>query len=543
MLPRLALVAVLLSAAPLGAAAVAPRDEVEFFEKRVRPVLVEQCYGCHSVAAGKSKGGLLLDSRAGVAKGGQAGPAVVAGEPDKSPLVAAVRWADPDLQMPPKRKLDPAQIEALEQWVRMGAPDPREEAAAASGKPAKGIDVEAGRKWWAFQPVAATEPPTVRDGGWAKRKIDRFVLAGLEAQGLTPSPEADPRTLAQRASLDLTGLRLGYDEVEAYARDPAPDKYERLVDRLLASPRYGERWGRYWLDVARYGEDNPTTEATNPPYPHAWRYRDWVINAVNADVPYDRFVTLQLAADQVPGAARDDLAALGFLGAAPVYHKDGRLSRDVVETLYTDDWDERVDTVTRGVLGLTVACARCHDHKFDPVTTADYHALAGVFASTVATPRPLADVEPRAEAAYMAAYPRLAYLSYAANLLRGEPGSKPAEARQTVERLVGEIGRTRAAAAFLRDAAPALYAQLDRVTRLPDPYDNRPWPAAAQPSTRPARDSNAGGDANRRGRRGGMASLEPFVDAVYDAGVWVDGSDPDLTVPLVRPGTARDLPV
>ena len=550
---------------------VAPsREATEFFERSVRPVLVEQCYSCHSASAGKSKGGLQLDTRAAVAKGGDRGPAVVAGDLDKSPLLVAIRWADPEFQMPPKRKLDPKQVEALEQWVRMGAPDPRDEAAAgatagvgdAAGgpKPNKAIDLAAGRKWWAFQPLRASDPPAGRSTsgkrdslheGWAKGKIDRFVLAGLDAQHLAPSPEADARTLAQRVALDLTGLRLPYEQVEAYARDTAPDKYDRLVESLLASPRYGERWSRHWLDVARFGEDNPTTEATNPGYAYAWRYRDWVINAVNADVPYDRFVTLQLAADQVPGAPRGDLAALGFLGAAPVYHKDGRLSRDVIETLYTDDWDERVDTVTRGVLGLTVACARCHDHKFDPVTAADYHAIAGVFASTVAAPRPLAAVDPATETAYMAAYQRLFYLSYAANLLRGEPGSKPKEARERVVRYVDEIAKIKSEMRPRLSGQPGMSGQLDRVARLPDTYDGKPWPADAQPATRPAVadagngnvGGGGGGGGGRRGRRGGGFGGEPFVNAVYDAGLWVNPTDGDFTEPDVRPGEPRDLPL
>ena len=219
------------------------------------------------------------------------------------------------------------------------------------------MDLETGRKWWAFQPVKEVAPPAVKDAAWVRRKADRFVLAKLEEAGLKPSPEADRRTLIRRAYLDLTGLRPTYEEVEAFAQDDSPGAYERLVDRLLGSERYGERWGRYWLDVVRYAEDNPTGEATTPPYPFAWRYRDWVIKSINQDVPYDRFVKLQLAADEMPGAGRQDLVALGFLGVGPVYHKDGRLSKDVITTLYTDDWDERVDTVTRGFMGMTVACA------------------------------------------------------------------------------------------------------------------------------------------------------------------------------------------
>ena len=239
--------------------------------------------------------------------------------------------------------------------------------------------------------------PKTQDSQWANTKIDSFILAKLEEKRLKPSSKADKRTLVQRAYIDLTGLKPTYQEVEAFANDTSPDAYKKLIDTLLASPRYGERWGRHWLDVARFAEDNPTSEATNPPYPFAWRYRDWVIEAMNKDLPFDRFVKLQLAADLMPGSKREDLRALGYLGAAPIYHKDQRLSEDVIYTFVTDDWDERVDAVTRGLLGMTVACARCHDHKFDPIPTKDYYGLAGVFASTMRAERPLFDVDPQIE--------------------------------------------------------------------------------------------------------------------------------------------------
>ena len=213
------------------------------------------------------------------------------------------------------------------------------------------MSIEDGRKWWAFQPVHAMPKPAVKDAAWAKGEIDLFVLSKLEAAGLKPSPPADARTLVRRVYVDLWGYKPTYEEVEAFAADRAPDAYARLIDRLLASPHYGEQWGRHWMDVARFAEDNPTSEATNPPYPFAWRYRDWIIEAVNKDVPYDRFVKLQLAADQMPDASRDDLRALGYLGAAPVYHKDQRLSAEVIGGFMTDDWDERVDAVSRGILG------------------------------------------------------------------------------------------------------------------------------------------------------------------------------------------------
>jgi len=218
------------------------------------------------------------------------------------------------------------------------------------------------------------------------------------------------------------GYKPTYQEVEAFANEPSPDAWEALIDRLQASPQYGERWGRHWMDVARFGEDNPTSEATNPAYPYAWRYRDWIIDAVNRDVPYDRFVKLQLAADLMPGTPREDLRALGYLGAAPIYHKDQRLSADVIGGFMTDDWDERVDAVSRGLLALTVSCARCHDHKFDPITSKDYYGLVGVFASTMRVERPIMDLDPKVEQRYLWAQNRLFDLRYAANLLTGSPG-------------------------------------------------------------------------------------------------------------------------
>jgi hypothetical protein len=324
---------------------------------------------------------------------------------------------------------------------------------------------------------------------------------------------------------------------------PSRESISELVDTLLASPHYGERWGRYWLDVARYAEDDP--RSLDPmgrgynPYPNAYLYRDWVIDAVNRDVPYDRFVKLQLAADLMPGTPRKDMVALGFLGAAPSYHKDGRLSKDVIETLYGDDWDERVDTVTRGFLGLTVACARCHDHKFDPIPTADYYALASVFASTVAAPRPLADdLDPADETRFMVSTQQLFYRSYAANLLRDDPGTKTAEARQKVKRFTAEMDQIRESNAGLREKHPEMYAYLGFLDRRPSPYPGEP--AATQPA-RPAFAGAGAGGFRGRGRRGG--STEPFFQGVFDAGLFINGSDLDFTMLDVHPGEPHDLNV
>jgi len=537
----------LLLATPLSGQSV----DAQFFEKEIRPVLANRCYGCHSSKLKSPMGGLALDTRSGLRKGGNGGAIVVPGDAKASRLVAALSYTDPELRMPPTGKLTDREIAAFTQWIQGGAPDPREDVAPATPATTalKGMDVETGRKWWAFQPVVEAPAPKVRDASWPRRKIDSFVLAKLEEANLKPSAPADRATLIRRVYLDLTGLKPTYEEVEAFRRDPAPDAYERLVDRLLASPAYGERWGRYWLDVARFAEDNPTSEATNPPYAFAWRYRDWVIEAVSHDMPYDRFVKLQLAADQMPGVSRSDLRALGYLGTGPVYHKDARLSKDVIETLFTDDWDERVDAVSRGLLGLTVACARCHDHKFDPIPTRDYYGLASVFASTVQAPRPLNEIDPETEKRFMAAAQQMFFLNYASNLMRGEPGTKPEESFQKADRYQKECESILAAMEpLVKDKHPEMYAYLSRMIPRPKPAaPQKPasnTPAAANPATVPQGQVQAKTDAPPPPpppRRRAGASTEPFTNSVFDAGLWVDGSDPDLTTLDTKPGVPRDL--
>jgi hypothetical protein len=523
----------------------------ELFEKEIRPVLVERCYGCHSSKLKSPMGGLVLDTKAGMKAGGNGGPVIVPGDPKSSRLLRALSYSDTELRMPPTGKLPDSQIAAFESWITAGAVDPREDAPAAGAAVStakKGMDIETGRKWWSFQPATPMARPKVRNAAfarqWTKEKIDWFILAQLEKNKLKPSPAADKATLMERATIDLTGLRPTYEEVQAFVADKAPNAYEKLIDRLLASRHYGERWGRYWLDVARYGEDNPTSEATNPSYPFAWRYRDWVIDAVNRDVPYDQFVKLQLAADQMPNVPHSDLQALGYVGAAPVYHTDLRLSRDVIETLFTDDWDERVDALGRGILGLSVGCARCHDHKFDPILSKDYYALAGVFASTVAAPRPLADVDRETETQFMYTSQRLFYLSYLANLMNNEPGTKPEEAAKKAVAFAKQMEEVRDSMAFLKDSHPEMWDYLNSlakaprfkpaaaaaVTIAPDPA-SKPMPPAPMP--------NGGGRGNRRPRN--PASDLPFSQSVFDAGVWINGSDPDLTTIDIKPGVPRDM--
>ncbi len=347
---------------------------VEFFEKKIRPVLAEHCYACHSQQAKKQRGGLYLDSRDAVRKGGDTGPAVVPGKPGASLLVKAVRHGDPDLKMPPPpaAKLPDAVVADLEKWIAMGAPDPRD---GAGGKVA-GIDFAAAAQHWAYRPLHTPTAPPVKDVGWVRSPIDRFILAKLESQALTPSPPADRRTLVRRAYYDLIGLPPTADEVEAFIGDDSPDAFARVVDRLLASPHYGERWARHWLDVARYADtkDGVLMFGADRVRPYAYTYRDYVIKALNADTAYDRFVAEQLAADQLDtGAEPWRLAAMGFLTLGRMF--DNNL-HDVI--------DDRIDVVTRGLLGLTVGCARCHDHKYDPIPQKDYYSLYGVFASSEA---------------------------------------------------------------------------------------------------------------------------------------------------------------
>ena len=350
----------------------------EFFEKKIRPVLANSCYKCHSAEAEKVKGSLHVDTREGLRMGGDNGHAVVPGDLEASLLIKAIRYQDSELAMPPKKeggKLPDAVIADFEQWIKMGAPDPREGKAVAQ----RTIDVEKGREHWAFQLPKKSAPPTVKNSAWARSEIDRHVLAGLEAQKLTPVGDADRRTLIRRVYYDLTGLPPTPEQVEAFVKDTNPKAFEKVVDKLLASPQYGEKWGRHWLDVARYGESSG--KEVNVIYPHAWRYRDYVIKAFNDDKPYDRFLKEQLAGDLLPAKnateEAETLIATGLLAIGPKSHN----TRDPRQFAF-DVVDEQIDAITQGMLGVTVACARCHDHKFDPIPQADYYAMAGIFLSS-----------------------------------------------------------------------------------------------------------------------------------------------------------------
>jgi hypothetical protein len=359
--------AALLCVAVMGRLGAAEGTGAEYFEKNVRPLLVQKCQVCHSSGT-QPASGLALDSREAVLKGGSRGPAIVPGRPEGSLLLNAVTNRDAKLKMPPGIKLKDAEIAVLAEWVRLGAPWGAPPAASGSAA-----------KFWAFAPPEKPPAPSVTDKGWARSPIDRFVREALEAKGLQPAPPADKRTLIRRATLDLLGLPPTPEEVEAFLKDDSPDAFARVVDRLLASPRYGERWGRHWLDVARYSDSNGLDE--NLVFRHAHRYRDYVIRAFNQDKPYNLFVQEQLAGDLLGG---DDLAsrldrrvATGFLsiGAKMLAEDDPvKMEMDIV--------DEQLDTASRTFMGLTVGCARCHDHKFDPIPTADYYAMAGIFKSS-----------------------------------------------------------------------------------------------------------------------------------------------------------------
>jgi len=365
---------------------------MEFFEKRIRPVLAEHCYKCHSAQAKKPKGGLMLDSRAGLLTGGDSGPAVVPGKATKSRLLQALRH-EGDLHMPPKGKLSGAIIADFEAWITMGAPDPRD---GKTSTPTATIDWDRARQFWAFQAPGKHSPPKVKDPSWPKKEIDFFVLAELEQRRLQPARQASRRALLRRATFDLTGLPPTPEEMDAFLKDESMAAFAKVVDRLLRSPHYGERWGRYWLDVARYADDQALAFTT--PSPHAHRYRDWVIQAFNANMPYDEFLRLQLAGDLLPEPATDyfaRLAGLGFQGLGAKYHKGS-----VAAQVMADEMDDRIDTLSRGLLGLTVACARCHDHKYDPIPTRDYYSLAAAYHDAVWNEIPLAS--PQAAARFTA---------------------------------------------------------------------------------------------------------------------------------------------
>jgi hypothetical protein len=356
--------------------AISPQAQ-EFFEKRIRPVLAENCYSCHSDR--KQKAGLRLDSRQSMLQGGESGPVLVPGHPEKSLLLKAVHY-EGDLRMPPKGRLPAEHVAALTAWIKQGAPWPDHGDKVRTPMQTTQFEITPQqRAFWSFQPVAAPPVPASQ-ATWARTSIDRFILARLEEKHLRPAEPADRRTLIRRATFDLLGLPPTPQEIDAFLKDKSPEAFGKVVDRLLASPHYGERWARHWLDIARYGEDQAHTFEARK-YPQGFRYRDWLIRAFNEDMPYDRFIQEQIAGDLLDLPERlENAPALGFFALGPVYYGDPKR---------LDQYDDRIDTLTRGFLGLTVACARCHDHKFDPISTRDYYSLAGIVASTAYVEIPL----------------------------------------------------------------------------------------------------------------------------------------------------------
>ncbi|MEM1297006.1 MAG: PSD1 and planctomycete cytochrome C domain-containing protein, partial [Verrucomicrobiota bacterium] len=355
------------------------QEQVNFFESNIRPVLADACYECHSNEGGRVKGGLALDTKQALLLGGDSGEAVIPGDAEESLLWIAMSYTDADYEMPPKKQLPANIVEDFKTWINMGAPDPRvtEEVYVKSE-----IDIEEGKKFWSFQKPQLKPAPPASKPNWAKSEIDRFILATLEEKAMTPAPDADPETLVRRLFFDLIGLPPSPASqkkfLDHWNTDPN-QAIEYIVSKLLASPQFGERWGRHWLDVARYAES--TGKETNMAFPHAWRYRDFVIDSFNADKPYDRFLSQQIAGDLLPiktdAEWQENLIATGYLAMGTK-----GLNQDNSRQFQMDVVDEQIDTMTQSILGLTVSCARCHDHKFDPIPTSDYYALAGIFLST-----------------------------------------------------------------------------------------------------------------------------------------------------------------
>jgi hypothetical protein len=376
------------------AALPARADEggIEFFEKEIRPLLVEHCYECHAAKSKEIGGKLLLDHRAGVLKGGESGPAFVPGKPDESRLIAAIRYDDVALQMPPTGKLPAAAIARLEEWVKRGAPDPRNEAPAVVSAPSSWKEILAQRRdWWSLKPVVKPAVPTPRNAAWSADPVDRFVLAALEAKGLAPAAPADAQTLARRASLVLTGLPPSFlpsvsplaTEGDKVRRRDGENSYEALVDAFLNSPHFGERWARHWMDVVRFTETHGNE--WNYEVHHAWRYRDYLIRAFNADVPYDQFVREHIAGDLLPQPRMNEADRFNESVMGTAFYRFGEVNHDDcigLRTIGYDLLDNQIDTLTKAFQATTVACARCHDHKLDAISTQDYYALLGVLRSS-----------------------------------------------------------------------------------------------------------------------------------------------------------------
>ena len=358
-------------------------DDVEFFEKRIRPLLAQRCEVCHSQSRGETSGGLALDTRDGWQQGGDSGSPILPGKPGESLLIRAVKYDEDGPQMPPKEKggkLPEAEIVALIEWVNRGAPDPRTVEPRIGG-----MTEDEAHRWWSFQPVRPVKPPDVSDARWPRNEIDHFVLAELEARGESHLAAADKRTLIRRVTFDLTGLPPTPQQVELFLKDESPEALKKVVNRLLASPAYGQRWARHWLDVARYADyhgADPTKRTATCEPTEAWRYRDWVVAALNDDMPFDQFILYQIAGDLLSNPNGEAVFPAGLI--ATTFLSNGVWDRGDAdkEKIISDMVDDNIDTIGKAFLGLTLGCARCHDHKYDPISTEDYYALAGMFYSS-----------------------------------------------------------------------------------------------------------------------------------------------------------------
>lgn len=411
-LPSLSLTTLLLTSAALASAQSATERErgLRLYETKILPVLETECFRCHSIDE-RVRGGLRLDSAEGALEGGSTGPAIVPGKPGESLLIRAIRYADPDYEMPPKKQLPESVVKDFEEWIRLGAPFPAAVGSMSGGMMSDAmsegmsgamngavregevvtIDSDSGvtsdgavdwgiaRDHWSFKPILQHPAPTPDGASWCWGSIDRFVLDRIEREGLTPVADADRDAWLRRVTFDLTGLPPTIEEQDAFAKDRSSQAFEKVVDRLLASQAFGERWGRHWLDAARYGESSG--KETNIAYPYAWRYRDYVIDSFNGDKPYNEFLQEQLAGDVMPTSSPQEkaehLIATGFLAIGPKGHNTRGRQQFVADTV-----DEQIDAMGQAMLGLTIACARCHDHKFDPIPQEDYYKVAGIFLST-----------------------------------------------------------------------------------------------------------------------------------------------------------------
>jgi hypothetical protein len=356
-------------------------QETNFFEKKIRPILSKNCYECHSAKSKSLKAGLLLDRKAGWVRGGKNGAVIIPGQPSKSILMNALRYDKHDLQMPPSGKLSDSILADFDRWISMGAHDPRnsslDEVFAVGGLRAKSF--EEGRKFWAFKPIRFTNLPEVQKDEWIQDDIDRFILRRMEGKRLQPAKRADPITLLRRIFFDLTGLPPSPQDIKDFRDSSSKKLFENVVDRLLESPRFGERWGRHWLDVARYADT--TGGGRNNPFPNAHRYRDYVINSFNKDKSFDQFIMEQIAGDLMPSSTNEEyneqLTGTGFLALGPHNYE-----LQDKELLRMEVVDEQLTAVGKAFMGLTMDCARCHDHPFDPIPIQDYYSLAGIFRST-----------------------------------------------------------------------------------------------------------------------------------------------------------------